>query len=111
MRSNRRERGEKSVGRKEREQKRKGRERAERKKEGRGKKEGENRQQGLALRRAGTLASVQALVCVGRVTIDADGSQGFPTVLPMSREMFTRRRTHQCLMRTHPTFPTHPVTF
>ena len=52
----------------------------------------------LALWRTGTLAPVQALACVGRATIDADGSRGFPTVLPMSREMFTRRRTHQCLM-------------
>lgn len=72
---------ERSVGRKEREQKREGRgesgEGGEREKGGGGKKEGENRQQGLAPRRAGTLAQIQALVCVGRVTIDADGSQGF----------------------------------
>ena len=64
------------MGRKEREQKREeaeeSRARAAREKGRQRKKEGENRQRGLALCRAGTLASIQALVCVGRVTIDAD---------------------------------------
>lgn len=110
MRSNRRERGEKNVVRKAREQKRAGRGRGE-KREAEEKRRARTDSRVLALRRTGTLASVQPLVCVGRVTIDADGSQGFPTVLPMSHEMFTRRRTHQCLRRTHPTFSTHPATF
>lgn len=60
---------EESVGRKEKEQKREGR--GEESKLGWGGKR-QAEQQGLALWCAGTLASVQALVCVGRVTIDAD---------------------------------------
>lgn len=69
MRTNRRERGEKHGEEAERtKERRQKRVRQRRQKE----KEGENRQQGLALRHAGTLASVQALVCVGSVTIYAD---------------------------------------
>lgn len=67
MRSNRRKRGGKRGEEGERTKERRQRRASE---GGEGEREAE--QQGLALWRAGTLASAQALVCVGRVTIDAD---------------------------------------
>lgn len=81
MRRNRRERGEKRG--EEGERTKECRVGAERGTGGRGKRRARTDSGVLALQHAGTLARVQASVCVGRVT-------SLPTVLLVSREKFRR---------------------
>lgn len=93
MRSNRREK----HGERRRENKRESGEggEGEKRKGGGGgeKKEGENRQQGFGTPARWHLGAGPGAGLRGqRAAIDADGSLGFPTALPVSREIVARRR-------------------